>query len=389
MQSENNTKRDGRATRIPAEPEAEQIIALLDSEAATTGQRNFINNFLRELADETGARLPKSGADLRDFYLGAAYGIGAANPRWRLREALKMIAEGERFDDYKKGDPLYVWKDKRKLRNHSGTKETAAELERRLSDPKTPDDYRAALKRSLRAFCKTARSKYDEKARGWTYTEARAEGDCLSTGGDEWRTHWDERINILHLLEGLRKGRALASVEIRGGGKGQAQPKKEKHQDARGSRKRTTICEDIGQVGFSRGDIVEMELTDDLKPWDILGIVEKGDENLYFGRVVVCAPQSITYQLDEGQEFTTPRAEIIKLYRVDPEPVGRDDGLTDEQRATLKKLRGRLDALGSEDDQIIRCTARYELEKKIFDIEHPAGGDPNDWSAWEKKADEA
>lgn len=149
-----------------------------------------------------------------------------------------------------------------------------------------------------------------------------------------------------------------------------------------------TMSEEMGHVGFARGEIVELEETDDLKPLDICAVEEKGDDSRYFGRVVVISSESLTYRLDEGQEWTTPRTQIAKLYRVNPEPIGRADDLTDEQREELKTLRKKLDKLAEEDDQIIRCSARYEIEKKIFEIEHPAGGDPNDWSAWEVTEDD-
>src|SRR5881409_1655600 len=97
-----NTTRDGRATRISAEPEVEQLATLLADKTTARGRRAVINTTLRELADETGTGLTKSRAGLRDFYLEAAYRIGAAGPRRRMREALRLIAEGEKFADYKK-----------------------------------------------------------------------------------------------------------------------------------------------------------------------------------------------------------------------------------------------------------------------------------------------
>ncbi|HEV7889440.1 MAG TPA: hypothetical protein VGP08_02320 [Pyrinomonadaceae bacterium] len=220
-----NTTRDGRATRIPAEPEIEQVITLLDDDATTHGQRNLINATLRELSDETDVRLPKQGADPRDFYLEAAYSLGAAGPRARLRETLALIAGGERFDDYKKGDQLYLWKTKRARRKHSGTTSTAAELERRLADPKTPADYHAALKRALRALCDATGSRYNAKDPAWTYAESQAEAEKFSVIGDrgEWEARFDARNNLLALLEGLRKRRPFSSVRLKGARRKQEQ----------------------------------------------------------------------------------------------------------------------------------------------------------------------
>lgn len=208
--------RDGRATRIPAEPELEQLVELLDSNATTQGQRDLLNTALRELSDETGVGLPNSDADLRDFYLEAAYCIGAAGPRCRMREILQMIASGEAFGDYKKDDTLYLWKEKRARRKHSGTRETAAEIEKRLSDPKTPFDYIAALKRALRSYSAEVGTKCDAKRPGWTYTEAVAESKkfhYISNHADWCRTE-DARTRLIELLEGLRKRRPLSSVRL-------------------------------------------------------------------------------------------------------------------------------------------------------------------------------
>jgi hypothetical protein len=391
MQSENNTKRDGRATRIPAEPEAEQVVALLDDDATTRGQRDFINKTVRELSDETGVSLPQPGTDLRDFYLEAAYSLGAANPRWRMRELLKMIAEGERFDDYKKGDVFYIWKEKRARRNHSGTKETAAELEKRLSDPKTPTDYKVALKKALRAYCATVQTKYDEKAPAWTYTEAAAESEQFSTGSDNWHMNWDARANITSLLEGLRKRRCLSSVELRGGRREtvSTETRAKKQTAAGGKRQRTFwLASDAPHVGFIRGEGVNATRTEELQVWDIAVAQRKGEEQSGIGRVVAVSADSIVIRRASGDEIYH-RAGLHFLGRVDPEPVGMDDGLTDEQRAEVGRLHEKLEGLGDEDDQILRCTARYKYEKEIYDLLHPVGEgkSPDDWSAWEGRGD--
>lgn len=386
MPKDGNAKRDGRATRIPAEPEVEQVVALLDAEETTRGQRDFINHTLRELSDETGVSLPHPGGDLRDFYLEAAYSIGAANPRWRMREILKMVAEGETFDDYKKGDVFYLWKEKRARRNHSGTKETAAELEKRFSDPKTPADYRAALKKALRAYCATVQTKYDEKALAWTYTEAAAESEQFGAGSDNWHTNWDARANIRSLLEGLRKRRPLSSVELRSGREtapAEKLARAERPTAATGKRQRTYwLTRDVPHIGFVRGEGVSATRTADLKYWDI-AVAQKKGESSAIGRLIAIDSETVTLRRVDGDE-TYNLCELEFIGRANPEPVGKDDRLTEEQREQIKKLRAKLDALDKEDDQILRCTARYELEKKIFDILHPAGRDPDDWSAWEE-----
>jgi hypothetical protein len=159
-----------------------------------------------------------------------------------------------------------------------------------------------------------------------------------------------------------------------------AEPTPQREYDAK-----LTINDDHGDLGFVRGDIVGLTETEDLAPWDICGVDEKGEEFMYLGRVVVCSPQSLTYRCD-GEEYTTPRSQIETLYRVDPEPVGREDGLTDDERKRLKELRDQLGAVESDTDwENTLSGVRYKIEKLIFDITNPPGGDPDDWSAWEEK----
>ena len=195
MNEHTQPKRDGRATRIPAEPEAEKVTALLAEGAATRGQRQIITRTLNDLSGETGVNLcgPEG---VRAFYLAAAYRIGAARPRHQLREILQLIAEGETFDNYKEGDHLWHWKAKRMRRNHSSTKSTAAELAKRLSDPQTPDDYRAALKRALGAFCDAAEVEYDEQDPAGSCTEASAEGEVFQVTTAEWRAALPHEPNV-------------------------------------------------------------------------------------------------------------------------------------------------------------------------------------------------
>lgn len=142
-----------------------------------------------------------------------------------------------------------------------------------------------------------------------------------------------------------------------------------------------TIRVDVCRIaGFVGGDIIRADAALDLREWDIAAVKREGADWFFVGRVVAVSPESITVRGDES-EYTYDRAELAFEGRVKPEPIGRDDGLTDEQRDELAALRKKLDRLGGEDDQIIRCTARYELEKKIYDIEHPIAPpfDPDEW----------
>jgi hypothetical protein len=53
----------------------------------------------------------------------------------------------------------------------------------------------------------------------------------------------------------------------------------------------------------------------------------------------------------------------------------------------IAEIRRRLDRLNEEDDQIIRCSERYKLEKQLYDLEHPENW--NDWSKWEEDEEAA
>ena len=142
-------------------------------------------------------------------------------------------------------------------------------------------------------------------------------------------------------------------------------------------------------VGLCRDEVFEMfevKEGEDLKHWDACMVREKGEESDYMGRVIVCSAQPLTYRLEDGEEYTTPRAQIEKLYRVNPKPVGKADNLTDKERERAEWLRGKLEELGEEDDQIIRCTAPYKYEKELFDILQPI--DADDWSQWEEDEEE-
>lgn len=390
-----NVAREGRATRIPAEPEIEQLVALLDAEGSTQGQLDIINHTLRELSDETGVNLPRRDADLRDFYLDAAYRLGAANPRWRMREVFKMIAGGEQFDDYKKGDILWVWKAKRQRRNHSGTKQTAAELERRLSDPATPDDYRNALKRALCAVCAASGTKYNSKDPAGSYIEAEAEAEMLSTGSEEWHAHYDARSNLLNLLEGLRKRRSLSAVEVRGRSdtatteQPHATPAEKPCRAARGEL-HVNMMFDLGSCGFVRGEIVKARPASDLRPGDIAAVKVKGDSEVIVSRVAAVDKMTITLRCDdhdpdECDDHTFKLAALSFLGRVDADPVGRWDAPTGEDLKHLQHLRQKLEEVSSYTDwENVLSSTRYRIEKQIYDIEHPTGSDPDDWSEWEK-----
>ncbi len=48
-----------------------------------------------------------------------------------------------------------------------------------------------------------------------------------------------------------------------------------------------------------------------------------------------------------------------------------EQGEPSECQSKLASLRQRLERLDEEDDQIIRCSERYRIEREIYDLEHP------------------
>lgn len=145
----------------------------------------------------------------------------------------------------------------------------------------------------------------------------------------------------------------------------------------------------FGICGFVPSDRVLVRPAGDLNPWEIGAVKIKDDNRTFIGRVIRFDSEAVTLR-DDTRDKSFTREQITFIGRVDPEPVGRVDGLTDEQRTRLNQLRDKLDDLDGEDDQIIRCTARFKLEREIYNIEHPAreGVGSDDWSAWEVQEDE-
>lgn len=148
-----------------------------------------------------------------------------------------------------------------------------------------------------------------------------------------------------------------------------------------------TISRDCLQcVGLVRGDEVQAHPADDLKPGDVAAVQKQSEAHFKLGRVVAVGATYITLRDDAG-DFTRELAALTWVGRVDHKNPAKGSTLPPEAQERVEELRERLEKLGREDDQIIRCTKRYELEKQIFDIEHPLGEgeDANDWSAWEKE----
>ncbi len=134
-------------------------------------------------------------------------------------------------------------------------------------------------------------------------------------------------------------------------------------------------------LGLVRGDKCKVYEIDDLAPGDAVALEIKDKNYAAGGRVVSLDAEQITIRDDNGDESYS-RAEIKRAGRLDYLNPTKIDPLTKEQRARVDRLREELEKLGAEDDQIIRCSQRYKLEKEIFDLEHPV--DVGGWSAWEE-----
>ena len=142
----------------------------------------------------------------------------------------------------------------------------------------------------------------------------------------------------------------------------------------------------LHNVGLVRGDECDVLEAGDLKVGDAAAVEEaEGAARVTSGRVVSIDAEHITIR-NEGGEHTYNRAEVYRVGRINILNPRKSDPLNPKQRARVNKLRKDLESLGAEDDQIIRCTRRYKLEKEIFDITHPPAG-LGDWSEWEEAGD--
>ena len=142
-----------------------------------------------------------------------------------------------------------------------------------------------------------------------------------------------------------------------------------------------TLTETIPHLGLIKGDVVQAAAATNIKVWEIASLWRPGAAASKIGRVTAIDADSITLRLATA-ERTYSLTELEFLGRVNPEPVGRHDGLSDEQRDRLRELRRRLDKVDADD--ITSSTSLLKLEREIYDIEHPTGTkDSNDWSAWE------
>lgn len=201
-----NTTRDGRATRINHEPEAEQIFRLLSSENTTEGQTEILEDALLELSNNTGVSIYTPEV-VRAFYEAAARRIGAARMRSEMREVLALIAEGERFEDYQSNDFLQLWKARRRRQRHGPTRRLAQEIETKAAN--APEPVRRDLLARLEAFCESVGVILDPADLAASYIEAEADGERFEPGGTHYEQHRAARTRLLETLAAIRKGRVI------------------------------------------------------------------------------------------------------------------------------------------------------------------------------------
>lgn len=147
-------------------------------------------------------------------------------------------------------------------------------------------------------------------------------------------------------------------------------------------RYRIDLCDGSARnIGYIAGERIVAEECRDLKTGDAAAAWNRDDPDAFVGRVVADNKKQFTVRNDFGDERAFGRWCIGFAGRV----VGTEPKLSDADRKRIDELHAKLDKLGREDDQIIRCTARYKLEKEIFEIEHPRE-DLDDWREWEEPA---
>jgi hypothetical protein len=125
---------------------------------------------------------------------------------------------------------------------------------------------------------------------------------------------------------------------------------------------------DWSYFGIHRGDTLMVKHTQDVKIGQL--ILEKDEQaasGISFSRVSNIQGDTLTTAGDVDLQ-TSARGSIHRS-RV----IGYVVEIKHEdcRVAKIKALRERLERLGKEDDQIIRCSERFRIETEIYNLEHP------------------
>jgi hypothetical protein len=238
------------------------------------------------------------------------------------------------------------------------------------------DDYRMttkkereAIERDVTALC--IELKIDHMRMDYHHASA----ECFKRlGGDESRHPL--AASLYKLAEKIRQ-RAKAARE--------SQSEKDEKPTAKKNEYVVRLFDPAGIIGYAAGECLAVEeAARSLKVGDPASAWADEDDNATSGRVVAADADTFTIREDDGEETTFNRRTCAWAGRV----TGTCSRLARDEQERVEQIKKALEKLGDEDDQILRCTAGYKLEKELFDIEHPItrdGEDSNDWGAWEEK----
>jgi hypothetical protein len=378
--TQDGTPRARRTKQARAQAYAERAaeLAAVMEGTITQEQRAILTDELSALAER--AQLSASGfGSVRDFFVAAAQVGGTAGARCRVEQVLDLIAAGESFTRYRSGDGLRRWQDRHKARTNRITKELAAELEHRLTSPKTPPDYKAALADALKAHALAAGSHYDpDDLMETLYSSAEA---CAGEHYDYRDARQITFVNLLDLLQGLRKRHPLDSVKLRrvpADDKGQTETA---HNTATITLSEKWEAAALAPFGLKPGDKLELELitgTPHVSETIVLKRKEKNHSATFGNFVEFCDSKDgveHVWLIDEnGDEEGYERA-AYNLWRI--KSVTRTTlyavaagSVTSRRERQLEALRRRLDELNDDDSWEAHCSGkRFKLEKQIYDLE--------------------
>ncbi len=329
---------------------------LADGGDATEGQRRILAETLAAMFTETGVGAYDPG-NIETLYTTACECLGAARFRHAITLALDLIERGEAFDDYKEGDGIHLWKDKRRSKTNAVELRIAAEINKALEGG---GEYKQALLDAVRRFAELAGVPSEGDA-GKEYLEANAERCGVSINLPSWDELWASRAEILDLLEGLRKKRPLAQTR----GRMAERNAKPSTRSAQRRSHRVHLCNgSVGNLGYARGEWVLVTEADDLKAGDPAAFYAHGQETVDIGRVIAITFKTITVRYASGEDQTIERAGLDFLGRV----ASACSPLTGEQEKRISELRKHLSKLSD----ITDSSEAFVIEREIYDIEQSA-----------------
>lgn len=374
MQDNTAPRRTMRARIIHYTARAAELETVL-ADVLADGQRAILADELRALAERAQLSARAFGTT-HAFFLAAAQVPGTACVRNKVEEIIDLIASGEPFADYRPGDGLRHWQERRTARTRAMTFSVTLELTRVLASPKTPTNYKEALTAALQTYAHVTGTRYDSANIADMMGEAAA--NCARAGYYDHRhplhVAWS---NICDLLQGLRKRRPCASIALK--------PIVTDRQNCTQSNHpapvthKLYLTETISEFlsyGMRSGDDLEAVEVSELQAGDFAAyIVSSKPRDFYVAQIVNYTADKISLKVN-GQTLTYRRARLIRLCRITQythkiKPPAVEPNQTDiasqEHERQIAALRARLDRLDADD--ITDSTARFKLEKQIYDLE--------------------